>query len=586
MPSPLAQSAAGFWLSVAEQSDRRIVVAMAEEADRPAIYALRHQIYGAELGQHPLNLDRQLSDGLDEYNVYVKAIVGECMAGFVSITPPGRSYSVDKYFARADLPLSFDDGLYEVRLLTVAPGFRRRAIAALLMYGALRWVESRSGIRIVAIGRREILSLYRKAGLEPVGRSAQAGAVTYDLLSATTSDLRRVAKREKAVLTWLEKHADWKLSVPFHRIETCSHGGASIDALGEDFDRVDRSQSIINADVLDAWFAPSPQVISAIQEQLPWLVRTSPPIHCAGLVRAIARARRIPPECVVPAAGSSELIFVVFRQWLNRNSRVLVLDPTYGEYAHVAENVIRCRVDRLPLLRENRYALQPVALEAQIAAKAYDLVVIVNPNSPSGHHVSREILERTLAGISVPTRVWLDETYVDYTDPNHSLEGFAAQSRNVVVCKSMSKVYALSGVRAAYLCAPEPIAEEIRGITPPWAVSLPGQLAAIRALGDPEYYAARYRETKCLREVLSAKLLALGMEVVPGAANFLLCHLPEQSANAAAFSQRCRERGLYIRDASEISPLLGPRAVRIAVKDELTNQRMVEIFKWALRNSN
>ncbi|MBN2579475.1 MAG: aminotransferase class I/II-fold pyridoxal phosphate-dependent enzyme [Pirellulales bacterium] len=79
------------------------------------------------------------------------------------------------------------------------------------------------------------------------------------------------------------------------------------------------------------------------------------------------------------------------------------------------------------------------------------------------------------------TRFWIDETYIDYVDPNGSLEPFAAESKNVVICKSMSKAYALSGVRAAYLCAPKPIAQDLLSVTPPWAVSLPAQLAAVTA---------------------------------------------------------------------------------------------------------
>src|SRR6266576_385362 len=63
------------------------------------------------------------------------------------------------------------------------------------------------------------------------------------------------------------------------------------------------------------------------------------------------------------------------------------------------------------------------------------------------------------------------------------------RSENVIVCKSMSKVYALSGARVAYLCAGPHQLEELRALTPPWVVSLPAQVAAVRALNDPAYYA-------------------------------------------------------------------------------------------------
>ena len=143
----------------------------------------------------------------------------------------------------------------------------------------------------------------------------------------------------------------------------------------------------------------------------------------------------------------------------------------------------------------------------------------------------------------------------------------------------MSKVYALSGVRAAYACAPPRIAARLREISPPWAVSLPAQVAAVRALEDPEYYAARYRETHQLRESLAAALRALGLDVIPAVANFLLCHLPENAPDAATVSRRCREQGIYLRDAGEISSVLGSRAVRVAVKDNETNRRIVQVIR-------
>src|SRR5207344_1800686 len=103
-----------------------------------------------------------------------------------------------------------------------------------------------------------------------------------------------------------------------------------------------------NADVLDAWFPPAPGVTDTLQAHLPWLLRTSPPTDCAGLVGAVATARGVAPENILPGAGSSDLIFRAFRHWLTAGSRVLILDPTYGEYSHVLEKVIGCTVDRLP----------------------------------------------------------------------------------------------------------------------------------------------------------------------------------------------------------------------------------------------
>jgi histidinol-phosphate/aromatic aminotransferase/cobyric acid decarboxylase-like protein len=175
---------------------------------------------------------------------------------------------------------------------------------------------------------------------------------------------------------------------------------------------------------------------------------------------------------------------------------------------------------------------------------------------------------------------------VEYAGRDESLEQFAAQSNNIVVCKSMSKVYALSGVRAAYLCAAPRLVEELRSITPPWAVSLPGQIAAVAALRDPDYYAGRYRETHALRDQLIADLHArVELETVPSVANFVLCHLPPDGPDAASVCAHCRTYGVYLRDAANMSRSLGTHALRIAVKNAEANRQVVDILSRVLERT-
>ncbi len=570
----------------------RYCVGLATAPEREHIAALRHEVYALELGQHTANPAGRLADALDAYNLNLVARIGGAVGGFVSLTPPGSpAYSIDKYFPRAQLPFTVDDGLWEVRLLTVPRSHRGSEIATLLMYAALRWVESHGGTRIVVIGRREIAGLYARVGLRPTGHSTRSGAVTYDLMVGDTAELRASAAEYHGLLDRLCERTDWRLAFPFHPPAPCFHGGAFFDAIGERFDHLERSRTILNADVLDAWFPPAPGVISSLNEHLPWLLRTSPPTSCDGLITEIAAARGVAPWNILPGGGSSDLIFRALRHWLTPDSQVLILDPTYGEYAHVLEKVIGCRVDRLTLTREQGYAVDLQCLEAALADR-YDLVVLVNPNSPTGRHIPGRELERILARVPWTTRVWVDETYVEYAATastvapcgasakhglpiSESIEGFAAASENVIVCKSMSKVYALSGARAAYLCGGRHQLEALRAITPPWVVSLPAQVAAVRALQDPGYYAARYAETHDLRRELAAGLATLGWDVLPGIANFLLCHLPSAGPDAAMVVQAARGEGVFVRNAASMSPRLGTHCVRIAVKSAADNARLL-----------
>ena len=276
--------------------------------------------------------------------------------------------------------------------------------------------------------------------------------------------------------------------------DSCYHGGAFFDAIGREFDHFDRISRVINADVLDAWFAPSPRVIESLSEHLEWVARTSPPTAGEVLTAQIARSRSVPQNSILAGAGPSHLIFLGLPRWLSSSSRVLITDPGYGEYAHVLENVVGCDVTRFELRREDNYAVDLKGLESTLAA-GFDLVVLVNPNNPTGQHISRRNLEDLLSRAPASTLFWIDETYIDYVDEHEALEEFVFDRPNVVVFKAMSKTYALSSLQVGYLCANAAIVESLRRFTSPWAVSLPGQIAAVMAPQDPVYYQGRYGQT-------------------------------------------------------------------------------------------
>ncbi len=369
-------------------------------------------------------------------------------------------------------------------------------------------------------------------------------------------------------------------SAPRHAIP-CFHGGVFFEAIGERFDDLERRRDVINADVLDAWFPPAPGVLATLREHLDWLVRTSPPTNCDGLMAAIAEARGVPSKCLLPGAGSSDLIFRAFNHWLTPASRVLLLDPTYGEYVHVCQHVIGCRVERLLLTRATDYQVDLENLHRRLKLGDYDLAVIVNPNNPTGRHVPRPALEETLTDLPGTTMAWIDEAYVDYIGANESLERFATLRPNVVVCKSLSKAYALSGMRAGYLCGSTETLAPLRAWTPPWVIGLAAQTAAMRAIQDPEYYQARYSETAALKQQLvdGLRRFQLDWHILDGKANFVLCHLPLGGPTAAEWVQRCRARGLFVRDVAAMGTRLGPHVLRIAVKDAATNDRMLAILR-------
>lgn len=570
--------------SVFKESPEKVRIALAHEEDRPQIYRMRHNVYAAELGQHQIRQDGMLSDGLDEGNIYIIATVAGELAGFISITPPGLGrYSIEKYVMRDELPFDLDDRTYEVRVLTVTAAHRSSGIASYLMYGAFRWIEEHGGEQIIAMGRDEVLSIYQSFGAELVGRRIVSGSVSFELMKTSVSHLQRFSIENRAKIERLAERAQFDMDLPFWKAPCCFHGGAFFEAIGVGFDALSRREQIVNADVLDAWFPPSPRVLATFEEHLPWLMRTSPPTWCEGLREAIARHRGVRAENILPGAGSSDLIYRAFRHWLNRTSRVLILDPTYGEYQHVLEKLIGCRVERLTLSRRDGYRVDVGELAWRIG-RGFDLVVLVNPNNPTGRHIRRPDLERVLREAPPETRVWIDEAYIDYVDAAESLERFAAQSENIVVCKTMSKVYALSGMRVAYLCASPRQLADLEAITPPWVVGLPAQVAAVRALEDGAYYREQYRRTDLLRAEMEAELRELGIqEIIPGEANFLMFHLNGAQPSARRVIEEARRSGIFMRDVASMGTRLGDRALRIAMKDRADNGRVLNALRGILR---
>lgn len=278
------------------------------------------------------------------------------------------------------------------------------------------------------------------------------------------------------------------------------------------------------------------------------------------------------------------MIFRAFGQWLTPDSKVLLTDPGYGEYAHVTERVIGCRVDRFRLRREDDWRIDPARLSAAVRDGHYDLVVVVNPNNPTGRHAPAAELRSLIAAAPAQTRWWIDEAYLGYAGLSESLADLAATDPRVVVCTSLSKMYALSGIRAAYLVAESITAAQLRRRTPPWPLSLPAQLAAVAALRDPAYYSDCWLRTHALRRRLATDLAGLDESVVveEGVANFLTMTLPSGGPSAAQLVNECRRHDVYLRDLSPLSPEYQGRTVRIAVKDTAENVRIVAACQAAL----
>lgn len=359
------------------------------------------------------------------------------------------------------------------------------------------------------------------------------------------------------------------------------HGGKFFEAIGEDFSTLENWEHVINADVLDAWFDPSPRVLEKIKNHLDFIIRTSPPNYSEGLIETISEVRGIPKVNILTGGGSSDLIFTFFPKIIGKNDKVLILDPMYGEYQHILENVIGANVIRFSLKKENDFKIDPDLLIEAINNNMPKMVVLVNPNSPTGQYLPREEILRILKSIPQNTLFVIDETYIEYVDKNYSLEKDVLNFENLVIIKSMSKVYALSGVRVAYIVASQKIAEEVSSFMPPWAVSLVGQVAGVEALRNEKYYEEKYQETHKLRKEMIDKLSKIkSIKIYPSVANFFLIELLDGKIKSEEIVEILRKQNIYIRNTDSMSDQFENRFLRITVKSKEMNQRIVyELIK-------
>lgn len=311
-----------------------------------------------------------------------------------------------------------------------------------------------------------------------------------------------------------------------------------------------RLDNTIVADVLDAWFAPSPAVRDAYLAGVGDISK-SPDPACRPLIQAIATARILPENAISLGAGSSEIIHRVLPAMTGPGPAV-ILDPTYSEYSYVLERSGR-EVIRHKLSPTTDFAINTDALKE--TAKGASLVILVNPNNPTGKALTRNQILELRANLDPKTVLWVDEAYVEYIPESASVELEASQAENLFVLKSLSKAYALSGLRAAYLVGPNPVAP------PPWIVSAPAQQAAIAAFSEAIYYEARWRETNRMTEDFASLVRALGLKVHCGFLNAILIESPKPD-----WAIDLAENGLIVRTPEGMGDVLKDRYIRIGLK--------------------
>ncbi len=272
----------------------------------------------------------------------------------------------------------------------------------------------------------------------------------------------------------------------------------------------------------------------------------SPDAHefCA----AAAEYHGVPPECVLAGNGAADLIYLVTRLFTGSRARVIV--PAFTEYEDALE-----------------------AADIPVNRGEADVTFLANPTSPEGRLIPPDKI------IETPGAIVADESFMNFAGEEHSLAPSAARDPRFIVIRSLTKFYAIPGLRLGYLIAPPETIDRLRRLQPPWSVNALALAAGVAALADREYAGRTRTLVPRLRAELAASLETLGLEPLPSAANFILCRVPD----ADLLCRELLEFSIVARNCDSFTDIEKNRFVRFAVRTGPDNKRLLDALREIAR---
>lgn len=316
-----------------------------------------------------------------------------------------------------------------------------------------------------------------------------------------------------------------------------------------------------------------PPGLSRIFENGMRLATVYPDPYCEGLQEKAAGVLGVCPEEVIFANGAVELIYLVLQAL--RPRVVLIPGPTFREY-EIAARACHARIRHFRL--SPRKGFVPGLGQLAGAARGAELVFLCNPNNPTGNLIPADVLHPFLefcAGEGI--FVVIDESFLYFHPCWEELTCIrtAARMRNLLVLHSLTKFYAIPGLRVGCGVGHRDTIAFLSRYLPPWRVNGIAQAAVAVALDQPKYTARTRSFVVSEREFLAAGLRQIsGLTVFPSEANYLLLRL-EGGMTGPLLADRLGRRGIIVRDCSNFA-FLDERYLRVAVKDRGSNERLLQ----------
>jgi len=287
-------------------------------------------------------------------------------------------------------------------------------------------------------------------------------------------------------------------------------------------------------------FVGPPAEVLAVLSDARHQVGRYPSADATPLRDAVAQRYDIAPDCVLAGNGASELIYLTAALFRGRKGRVVT--PAFTEYEDACG-----------------------AYEIALGASAPDVTFVGNPSSPEGRlRPRREIL--SLPGVRV-----VDEAFIDFAGGRESLLPDAAKDPRLIVLRSLTKFFALPGLRIGFAVAVPETIRRLKLLQPPWSVNALAQLAGVAALKDASTAERTLRELPGIREELRQGLSRLGIDPFASDTNYVLCRVPD----AGALERALRSRGIAVRNCDSFTGLEPNRFLRLAVRAPDENRRLL-----------
>ncbi|MDA7980739.1 MAG: cobyric acid synthase [Pirellulales bacterium] len=319
-----------------------------------------------------------------------------------------------------------------------------------------------------------------------------------------------------------------------------------------------------------------PAAVSTVLSRAVDLIVHYPDPAATEFREAIALRHGVPLTQVVAGNGSSELLTAIARAFPSR--RWVLSDPCYSGYQRAAES-LNAEVQRLARL-PNSFYVDWHALNSACDQAA--IVVLGHPNNPTGVPLDLDNLAE-LAGRHRETVFVVDESFTQFSTDRTSAASLKAD--NVITLRSMTKFYALPGLRLGYAIACKETTSRLTAVLPEWNVNAIAQQVGKHCVGDDEY-AARTRKLIGEWRVQFAEMLSSlpALKVFPSHANFMLCRTDAGKLTAQSLAENLlQSERIAIRPCADFIGL-DDRYFRLAVRTDEENSKLANALARAFGN--